>query len=275
MKNARFDSRSRWLRVAMMLIVMMTTGQAGWGADHGLVRPAGLEPEIEFWRRVFAEVDSEHFLVHDDRHLGVIYDTIRIPAQATASKRRQAADAARARFRKILKRLATGKREELDPEEARVLALWPEQVSNAELKRAMRRIRLQQGLADRFEAGLVRSGRWQPYIRRVLQEEGVPVELAALPHVESSFNPEARSHVGAVGLWQFTRSTGRRFMQVDHVVDGRRDPYLSSEAAARLLKYNYSILESWPLAITAYNHGAAGMRRAVRKTGTTDIETIV
>ena len=95
----------------------------------------------------------------------------------------------------------------------------------------------------------------------------MPAALVALPHVESSYNPIARSFVGAAGLWQFTRSTGRRFMQIDHVVDERRDPFLSSVAAASLLQYNYSILKSWPLAITGYNHGVAGMRRAVKKFG--------
>ena len=63
-------------------------------------------------------------------------------------------------------------------------------------------------------------------------------------------------------------------MEIDHVVDERRDPYRSSEAAAELLEYNYGILQSWPLAITAYNHGVAGMRRAVRDTGTEDFTKI-
>jgi membrane-bound lytic murein transglycosylase D len=93
--------------------------------------------------------------------------------------------------------------------------------------------------------------------------------------VESSFNPEARSYVGAAGLWQFTAGTGRRFMRIDSAVDERRDPYRSSEAAARLLKANYGELDSWPLAITGYNHGTGGMRRAIRAVGTDDIETIV
>jgi membrane-bound lytic murein transglycosylase D len=93
--------------------------------------------------------------------------------------------------------------------------------------------------------------------------------------VESSFNPEARSFIGAAGLWQFTAGTGRQFMRIDQAVDERRDPYRSSEAAARLLRANYAQLQSWPLAITAYNHGAGGMRRAVREMGTSNIETIV
>ena len=64
-------------------------------------------------------------------------------------------------------------------------------------------------------------------------------------------------------------------MRIDSAVDERRDPYRSSEAAARLLKANYGELDSWPLAITAYNHGTGGMRRAMRAVGTDNIETIV
>jgi membrane-bound lytic murein transglycosylase D len=85
--------------------------------------------------------------------------------------------------------------------------------------------------------------------------------------VESSFNPKAYSKFGAAGMWQFTRSTGRRFMKVGYTIDERRDPILSSHAAARLLLHNHGKLNNWPLAITAYNHGVTGVRRAVRKKG--------
>ncbi len=95
-----------------------------------------------------------------------------------------------------------------------------------------------------------------------------------LPHVESSFNANAYSKVGAAGLWQFMRSTGRRYMRVDDAVDERLDPYRSTEAAAQLLAYNYRVLGSWPLALTAYNHGAAGMRRARDTVGTDDFVKI-
>ena len=240
-----------------------------------LSRPAGLEPDIEFWRRSFTEVTSEQALIHDNRRLDIVYETVDVPAGTRRSQQRRISEQARKKYRRILSTLADGKRSGLTSEEARVLALWPNVVTNDELRAAARRVRFQQGLADRFYDGLIRSGRWQAYIRQRLRREGVPENLAALPHVESSFNPEARSHVGAAGLWQFTRSTGRRFMQIDHVVDERRDPYSSSDAAARLLSYNYSILKSWPLAITAYNHGVAGMRRAVKTVGTDDIETVV
>ncbi len=261
--------------VMTALVALAGVGTTALAGDDGLLRPPGLEPEIGFWREIFTSVSSAEALVHDDRYLGVVYERVDLPPDASSRQRRRVADKVRKKYRRILGTLAGGKRDGLTSDERRVLALWPADVSTAELGRAKRRVRFQQGLADRFRDGLARSGQWRDYIRNTLGDHGVPLALAALPHVESSFNPAARSHVGAAGLWQFTRSTGRRFMQIDHVVDGRRDPFISSDAAAELLSYNYSILKSWPLAITAYNHGVAGMRRAVRKMGTEDIEAII
>jgi membrane-bound lytic murein transglycosylase D len=76
-------------------------------------------------------------------------------------------------------------------------------------------------------------------------------------------------------MWQFMRSTGKMYMRVDYSIDERLDPVRSTIAAAKLLRHNYQSLKSWPLAITAYNHGVNGMRRAVEATGSTDIEVIL
>jgi membrane-bound lytic murein transglycosylase D len=96
-----------------------------------------------------------------------------------------------------------------------------------------------------------------------------------LPHVESSFNPAAYSRVGAAGLWQFMPSTARRYMRVDSLVDERLDPYTATEAAANLMLYNYRLVGTWPLTVTAYNHGPGGLRRAQDELGTSNIEVIV
>ena len=88
-----------------------------------------------------------------------------------------------------------------------------------------------------------------------------------LLRVESSFNPRAFSKAGAAGLWQFTRGTGSDYLAVNALIDERYDPYAATDAAARLLKDNYKALGSWPLALTAYNYGRAGMLRAVRNHG--------
>jgi membrane-bound lytic murein transglycosylase D len=181
---------------------------------------------------------------------------------------------AKDRYAAILRKIAKGKRTQLSVEEARVLALWPEGVSDATLKGAAKRLRFQLGQADRFREGLERAGQWAPHIRKSLQTHGVPLELESLPHVESSYNPAAYSQVGAAGLWQFTRSTGRLFLRVDSVIDERMDPFASSDGAARLLRSNYDTLRSWPLAITAYNHGVGGMKRAMSKLGTDDISVV-
>src|SRR5882757_6867690 len=124
-------------------------------------------------------------------------------------------------------------------------------------------------------AGLERSSQWEVHIEQAFANLGLPAELAVLPHVESSFNPAAYSKVGAAGLWQFMRSTGRRYMRIDNAVDDRMDPFRATEAAAQLLAYNYRLLGTWPLALTAYNHGAEGMRRAKESLGTDDIVKIL
>ena len=240
-------------------------------ADH-FPRPSQLEAAVGFWTRVYTEVDTRGGFIHDSERLDIIYETVR-DIRSDAARRRHV-DASVERYRKILGTLGGGARQGLSAEEQRVLELFPDDTSNAEFRAAAERLRFQLGQADRFKAGLIRSGIWRDYIQGVLAANGVPRELIALPHVESSFDPTAYSKVGAAGLWQFTRSTGIRYMQIDHVIDERRDPFLSTDAAARLLRDNYEVLGHWPLAITAYNHGLGGMRRAVKELGTTDMGVI-
>src|SRR6185312_6874352 len=188
--------------------------------------------------------------------------------------RQREVDAERQRFQDILRRLSRGAAP-ASTEERRVLALWGAAATPTRLTEAAEDVRFQLGQADRFRAGLVRSGAWQWHIAQVLAREGLPPELAALPDVESSFDPMAYSKAGAAGLWQFLRSTGRRFLRINATMDERFDPFRETEAAAQLLDYNYRLLGTWPLAITAYNHGAAGMLRARETLGTDDIVRIL
>jgi membrane-bound lytic murein transglycosylase D len=238
-------------------------------ADESFPRPAALEPDVNFWVAVFTEYDSDQGILHDNRNLAVVYERVDIPAKAPRNERQKQVEKRRAHFAGLLQTLASGKRDKLSAEEQRVLALWPDGVSNRVLADASDNIRYQQGLSDRFREGLRRAGRYRAHVHREFAALGVPVELAALPHVESSYNPDARSHVGASGIWQFTSGTGRRFMQVDHVLDERNDPFTATIAAGRLLAYNYSITGNWPMAITAYNHGLSGVRRAMQAHGDT------
>jgi membrane-bound lytic murein transglycosylase D len=260
---------------AALLIALFGFGSLASAEAEPLSRPVGLEPAVAFWTRVYSEHDTNSGVIHDSEHLDIVYEKIRFAPGSSARTQERQVERTKKRYRDILKALGSGKRAELSRDEARVLGLFPTNVTNTTLRRAAGNVRFQLGQSDKFRAGIVRSGAWLPYIRRVLSETGVPLELAALPHVESSFRSDAYSRVGAAGLWQFTRSTGRRFMQVDYTVDERLDPEIATESAARLLLENYQTTGTWPLAITSYNHGAAGMRRAVRQVGTTDIARIV
>jgi len=238
-------------------------------AEEPFPLPSELRADVDFWIRVFTEVSTDEGVLHDSRNLAVVYGRVDMPAKMSRRERQRRIDAHRKSLQAILRTLASGKRDNLDTEEARILGIWGQDVSNATLSDAVGRIRFQQGLKERFRAGLARSGRWRSYVTREFTALGIPAALAALPHVESSYNPDARSHVGASGIWQFTRSTGRRFMRVDHVVDERNDPFAATRAAGRLLAYNHSITGNWPMAITAYNHGLSGVRRAMQRFGDT------
>lgn len=258
----------------LLLCVLLSVSRFATAAETLLPRPPELEPDVQFWIRVYTEVSTNEGLIHDQHRLSVVYETLHFDADTPSPERARKVDAERERFEDILKRLAQGA-EPRDDEERRVRALWGDDVTPAQLELAASDVRFQLGQSDRFRAGLVRSGAWEPHIAEVLANLGLPAEIAALPHVESSFDPYAYSKVGAAGLWQFMRSTGRRFLRIDAAVDERLDPYRETEAAAQLLSYNYRLLGSWPLAITAYNHGAEGVRRARDQLGTDDIVRIV
>jgi membrane-bound lytic murein transglycosylase D len=237
------------------------------GAQETFPQPAALQPDVDFWVSIFTEYTTNQGVLHDAQNLAVVYESIDFSPDTGSRERQREIVQRRKHLQAVLARLASGQRDNLTPEDSRILELWPDGVSSATLITASRNIRYQQGLKDRFRDGLQRAGRWRDYIEKEFNALGVPVELAALPHVESSYDPAARSHVGASGIWQFTRSTGRRFMRVDHVVDERNDPFAATRGAGRLLAYNYSIVGNWPMAVTAYNHGLAGVRRAMRQFG--------
>ncbi len=258
----------------ILLIVLMTASAAS-AAPRDFPRPEALGRDVAFWKRIYSEVGTNAGLLHDSRNLAIVYEVITIPTGLSSRSRERHTEKRRKVYRQILLKLAKGKRSGLSREEKRVLALFGSDVTNSQLRKSSGRLRFQLGQANKFRAGIIRSGAYKPYILEILRDLKLPLEIANLPHVESSYTPTVYSRVGAAGLWQFTRSTGRRFMQVDHIVDERLDPYRASAAAAKLLEQNYRVTGSWPLAITAYNHGASGMRRAARKLGTKDITKIV
>ncbi|HEX6324694.1 MAG TPA: LysM peptidoglycan-binding domain-containing protein [Vicinamibacterales bacterium] len=120
--------------------------------------------------------------------------------------------------------------------------------------------------------GLTRAGRYLPMIERVFREEGVPLELAYVPLIESAFKPSAKSRVSAQGVWQFMVPTARDFgLRYDWFIDERSDPEKSTVAAARYLKMLHKIFDGdWALALASYNGGQGRVQRAVRSSGIND-----
>lgn len=109
-----------------------------------------------------------------------------------------------------------------------------------------------------------------PMFEEALEAEGCPLELKYLPVIESAYNPTATSRVGAVGLWQFMITTGKQYgLEVNSLVDERRDPIKSSKAAARYLKHLYNQLGDWTLVIAAYNCGPKNVEKAIQRAGGT------
>lgn len=107
-----------------------------------------------------------------------------------------------------------------------------------------------------------------PIVERELEKHGLPLELKFLPVIESALQPTAVSSAGAVGLWQFTLNTGRHYgLEISSMVDERRDPVRSTEAACRYLKDLYRIYDDWTLAIASYNYGPGNVNKALMRAG--------
>lgn len=233
--------------------------------------PLDMRLKVEFWKAIYTKYTTSQGLLHDAEDLSVIYDAIELPKNGNTSS----ADELRYYIREMLFNIVRKRGENLSPEERRLLARFPAGTTRTRLLQATENIRFQLGQADRFKQGLIRSGYYLKHIEKILEEQGLPTYIKYLPHVESSFQEYAISKVGAAGLWQLMESTAKGFgLRVDYAVDERLDPWIATAAAAKHLKRDRNFLGSWPLALTAYNHGPEGVRRAVKALGTMDISEI-
>jgi len=204
--------------------------------------PTGLEPAVEFWKQIFTKYSTRELVFYDPVDPSKIYKVIRI------GKRRRIRSLMRRERMKIVRQHGLKSR---------------------------RMVSAQRGGKENFVLGMERSERYIEQIQAIFRERDLPVELAYLPLIESSFRVDARSRAGAVGMWQLMRRTGRRYLRITSTVDERKDPLESTRAAASLLAENYDIFGNWPLAITAYNYGQNGIRRAVSKVGSDNLMEII
>ncbi len=257
--------------------------------DPAFPTPAMLKPRVAFWKQVFADWSEHNSVLHvkDDvskvfRVLDFRADAAVLSPNALSAKKKREEIAARievdAALRSLQAKLDSGERinpDQLPLDEAKIYAMYNGDHDPKRFSKAADDLRYQRGLRERTGTALEVSGRYLPEMERIFTGYGLPTRLTRLPLVESSFNVEAYSKAAAAGLWQFIPSSARIYMRLNNVVDDRRDPWTSTDAAARHLRDDYNALGSWPLALTAYNHGRAGVAKGLRTVEGTTLPDLI
>lgn len=247
------------LTALFLLLLIQATAFAVTKWSSSLPKSSDFSPSVEltervdFWRKIYSEYTTKQGVFHvasDPNFVLGEVDLTPIYNNAVINEREK---------RKQIKITIEDKRTE-------VAKKW---------KISVQKIRLQMGLKDRMEKALFLSGRYLPMMEKVFRKNGLPIELTRIVFVESSFNVLAQSKVGASGLWQIMPSVARPHGFITNAYDKRNHPVYATELAARILKENYKKLGSWPLAITAYNHGLTGVIRMKAKANSTNIEDLI
>ncbi len=243
--------------------------------DPRFPRYKALDPAVAFWGDVFGKYSELQSVVHfrdypqkiitvlDFRDEALRMDKFRLDKLRV----REESDA-KDRADALLRRLHAKQHapETLNAEERRIYDLLSDVRGDDRFKKLIGSVRTQRGLQERTLQALQTADRYLPQMESTFAGYGLPLQLTRLPIVESSFNVEAYSKSKAAGIWQFIPSSARIYMRLDEVVDDRRDPWTSTDAAARHLRDDYALLQDWPLALTAYNHGRNGIARALAAT---------
>jgi membrane-bound lytic murein transglycosylase D len=267
--------------------VLITSPDSALAApDHVDVFPrsARLAPKVAFWTDAFSKLSEYQSVIHSEHDVTKVYAVLDFrdevarlgPMQARLLQSR-AEKAVKREVNAHLKRAHAlrNKPEQLSADERKVYDLYADGTDPLRYQKAIGTFRSQRGLKEKTERAMKVSGQYLPSMEAIFAKEGLPLALTRLPLVESSFNVDAYSKVGAAGMWQFMPSSARLYMRLDEAVDDRRDPWTSTQAAARHLKEDYEMLGSWPLAVTAYNHGRGGVAGALRKIDGTTLDDLL
>lgn len=228
-----------------------------------------LKHRVSFWFDIYGRYDSKTKVIHDSNYPWIVYEVV----DTRSIQKPESFLANRVKYYKKLIKESSRKTKNLSKENKRIKKLlknFPQYI-----KKAAKNIRYQTGQKDHMRAGVERSVPYLDYMEEIFTSKGLPVELTRLPFVESSFNWKAHSKAGARGIWQFMIGTGKKFLKINRQIDERISPLKSTVAAAKLLKQNHRILSrEWPLAITAYNHGPSGVKKAAKRVGSKDMGVI-
>lgn len=286
-----------WLTFATMLLTAMPspstlsadnpqiTDQTTAETSIFPVDPA-LEPRIKFWEYIWGELPSGTYLLHDTHFPEITYYTVvlePIADESPIAKRKRAKEFCEEQKKilaDIMQKYLAGDEDALkqlpnSAGAARIAELkekYPSQMATA-----ASRIGIQHGVADLMASALpVCEKQYRSDIEEILRRNGVPEELYWLVFVESMCTPYSGSHAGALGIWQLMPGTARDFnLVVNKQRDDRVDVGKSTAAAAKLMKRGQKMLKDWPLVITGYNHGPAGVLRLTEKYHSTDLAYLI
>lgn len=269
-----------WQPLFLGLLSLCSVFLAHPSAAETFPVPATLRANVDFWRDIYVRYSENEIVFHDREDLSLVYRVISVPPRGERRQGRTRREHVQQGEKELIEALSyLSKRRPTGPEGlpqvAREVFERLRSVRRADKYERVEFLRAQNGLREGARAGWARFGRYEPQVREALWRAKLPEELVALAFVESLFAVHAKSHAGAAGMWQFMPATGREYMQVHHVLDERLDPILATEAAAKYLNTARKRLETWPLAITSYNYGRAGMARAVDAVGSNDFDVIL
>jgi membrane-bound lytic murein transglycosylase D len=239
--------------------------------------PPSMRESVSFWLKIYTQYTTQHLVIFDSKHPSLIYDVLDFRELAKTSRSQLVYEIVRARrvkkaiasYHQAFASLAKHPHPTHPTREQAIIlkevAKLPHPHTFAELNHGLH---AQTGQRDNIVKGLLAAETFFPKMESLFVQMGIPVELTRLSLVESSFDLSAKSRVGAAGIWQFMRPSGKEYLLIDdaHQIDERISPLKATVAAGKLLKRNYGILHDWSLAVTSYNHGIRGLPRVTEKT---------
>ena len=245
--------------------------------------------QVQFWEKIFFIFPSSTTIIHDVDDPDLIIQIIdHEQTQKKINENRQVTSIkqfAENETMNILKNLSNGVKKlkksypmvtPVNDAERRIASIYLRHArSRDKFKKNPPRFRAQSGLSDTFQKAAYIGKKYLPMMEAIFSAHNLPPSLSNLVFVESMFNTEAKSKVGASGIWQFMPQTAKKFLFITEQIDERNSPIKATKAAAQLLYKNYLILKSWPHAITAYNHGTRGMQAAMTKLNSTNFDDVI
>lgn len=273
------------MRLVFLFLFLLLNNSFAESRHPDFITPLELRPRVDFWIDIFTRYGKNQTVYHHRDYPQAIFDVLDV------SDLERSVSGSKFTLEKMVKKAKENKVKEIESAFRDIIAGRESGALGRKIKDAMELvpggdekyrdvleknyIRGQTGIKEKHREAIARSGRYLPIIEKIFKKEGLPLEVTRMPFIESSFDYQAYSSVGAAGIWQFMRSTAKNYMTVNSLIDERRDVISASHAAAKYLKNAYSTLGSWPLAVMSYNHGVGGVKKKVNALGIRDIVEIV